>query len=561
MIDKSVRISRILGTLIILFMAVILITNIMLFAIGMSLSGLTVLFAGIITTGIGWGICNHDFKQNPRQIFVIIIISLFIIIVVTTLINSIIYDISFDGQTYHSEAIISLANGWNPLRMSVPANVFYRDWVGFFSKGPWITAAAMYRFTENIETGKVFNSLLLVASGFFSYSAFSTFPQLNQRWRVNLSLLMMFNPVSVCQLFTFYVDGQLASCLIILVSLLIIVSQQQPNKIYLLAVAAVLLIITNVKLTGILYAGILISGFVIWYGWQFRKQAMPVFICCISASVIGIFVIGYNPIISQFTHNLIEKGDPFYPVSWTQLIAIDRNIPQDFTGKDRFWKLAVSLFSKSQVSRQAPQLKIPFTLSVDELFEFRYPDVRSGGFGPLFGGALLLSVLILVIGLVQHRKTLYKGFIPILLLLIVISVLSTSETWWARYIPQLWTLPILIVAFSIRNQSNRLSRGLIGIWAFVLALNIILVSSVSIIAMLKDQQMLQAEYDTVKQIEKDYGAVPLVLNVFPITQARFEQHNITFTLTDKLPCSPEQQHILIYSWSAICDPDMQANSQ
>ena len=370
----------------------------------------------------------------------------------------------------------------------------------------------------------------------------------------------MLNPVSVCQLFTFYVDGQLASCLIILISLLIILSQQH-NKIYLLALAAVLMTITNVKLTGILYAGILIGGFIVWYGWQFRKKAIPVIACCISASVIGIFVIGYNPIISQFARNLIEKGDPFYPVSWSQLIAIDRNTPQDFIGKDRFWKLARSLFSKSQVSTQPTQLKLPFTLSLDELFDFRNPDVRSGGFGPLFGGAFLLSVLILAIGLVQYRKAIYTGFIPILLLLIVISISSTSEAWWARYVPQLWTLPILIAALNIRTPSNRLLRGLIGIWAFVCLLNIILVGSVSMIAIVKDQQALGAEYDTLKQIEKDYGAVPLVLNAFPITQARFTQHNITFTLTNTLPCSAEQQRILIYTWSAICDPDMEANPQ
>ena len=53
------------------------------------------------------------------------------------------------------------------------------------------------------------------------------------------------------------------------------------------------------------------------------------------------------------------------------------------------------------------------------------------------------------------------------------------------------------------------------------------------IAILKDQQSLHVEYERIKQLENEYGSVPLALNAFPITQARFAQQNIPFTLTDK----------------------------
>ena len=155
MIDKSARISSLLGTLIVTFIATLLLANTILFAVGIPLMGLTVPLAGIIAIGVGAWLSIRTFKENRLTLF-ILIITFYIIVIVLVLINSSIYDISFDGQTYHSEAIIGLANGWNPLRMPVPANAFYRDWIGFFSKGAWITAAAMYRFTENIESGKVF---------------------------------------------------------------------------------------------------------------------------------------------------------------------------------------------------------------------------------------------------------------------------------------------------------------------------------------------------------------------------------------------------------------------
>jgi hypothetical protein len=558
--DKAQRVSTLLGTMIISFIGITLISNSVLIAIGSPVSGLTIPFAVILAICVAWWPSIQHFGEHYRRLFLIICVSFIILFALTILISSAIYDISFDGQTYHSEAIIGLAQGWNPFRMPVPVNAFYADWVGFFSKGPWITAAAMYRFTDNIESGKAFNSLLLIASGLFSYSALSTFPQLNRRWRLNLSILIALNPISVCQLFTFYVDGQLASGLIILISLLIILSQQQ-ERILLIALASLLVVVLNIKLTGILYAGIILSGFVLWYGWQHRKQAVPVVACCVFTSTIGVIGVGYNPIISQFTRNLIDKGDPFYPKSWSQLIAIDRNMPQNFVGKDRFWKFGVSLFSSSQVDMQPTRLKIPFTVSLDDLFVFRYPDVRTGGFGPLFSGVLLLTLVIFIIGIAKYARSIYTGFVPILLVLIVISVLSTSEAWWARYAPQLWIVPILVVAINIRQSSKVMLRSLIGVWALVLALNVIMVASVSIIAIIRDQPSLRMDYDNVKQIEKDYGVVPLVLNAFPITQARFTQQNITFTLPEKLPCDAEHQHTLIFSWSIICNFGAQSNSK
>lgn len=555
---KSLSITTIIGSLIVGFIAFILLSNTLLFALNHSVSGFTVPLSGIlIIVTLRW-VIKRTYPETSEGIFLQSILILGITFIVALVINANIFDISFDGQTYHSEAIVGLAHGWNPYTAAVPPNAYYPDWVGFFTKGTWIAAASIYKLTNNFETGKVFNSLLLIASGCFSYSALATFPNISRRWRINISLLIMLNPISLCQLFTFYADGQLASCLVILISLLIILSQEQ-DAVFLLALGLLLVIILNIKLTGILYAGIIVAGFVGWNWWRNHKLNKTLVVWALSSVFVALIGVGFNPLISQYLRNTLEKGDPFYPVSWSHLIAIDRNMPQDFIGKDRFSKLFLSLFSKSQVDTKPTQLKIPFSFSVDELFNFRFPDERTGGFGPLFGGCLILAVFILTLRLTTFRKHPFPPVVPVLIGLIIISTLSTSEAWWARYTPQLWLVPLLIATLGMDTLLNRGVRWLTGTLLLILGLNTILVGSVVIVGILKDQSPLRDELAHLRQTADQYGPIPLNINGFPITTARFEQVNISYIITGELNCD-NQHHLLIYSWSEICDASLAEKS-
>ncbi|HTP25339.1 MAG TPA: hypothetical protein VMK12_06725, partial [Anaeromyxobacteraceae bacterium] len=118
--------------------------------------------------------------------------------------------------------------------------------------------------------------------------------------------------------------------------------------------------------------------------------------------------------------------------------------PPGFDDMTRIERVFRSVFSAS--STDAPdgraRLKLPFTVVGDEATKFHAPDVRVGGLGPLFGGALMLGVLVLVLAF-GAPGTPFALFAAVG---IVLTVFITGEGWWARLAPQLWLVPLVLVA-------------------------------------------------------------------------------------------------------------------
>ena len=108
-------------------------------------------------------------------------------------------------------------------------------------------------------------------------------------------------------------------------------------------------------------------------------------------------------------------------------------------------RLLTSLLSTWEVSPgPSVNLKLPCTVSLTEIKHFASPDVRVGGFGPLFGGALLLAIVVsgLLLWRYPGRRCEHNGQI-VLMALIGAKTLLFSETWWARFAPQLWLIPTM----------------------------------------------------------------------------------------------------------------------
>src|SRR5207249_1915485 len=136
--------------------------------------------------------------------------------------------------------------------------------------------------------------------------------------------------------------------------------------------------------------------------------------------------------VTQFISKSITTGNPFHPYAdWTSVVG--RESPELFGNMDRVRRLAVSLFSKSEAEPTSSlKLKLPSTFSVDEIQAFAFPDVRMGGFGPLFSGAIILSIVILVVLFWKSGwRLLCAAHLLVLMGLILISALSFSESWWA----------------------------------------------------------------------------------------------------------------------------------
>jgi hypothetical protein len=468
------------------------------------------------------------------------------------------YDISWDGQTYHQEAIIQLANGWNPFHQQHSPDKVSDIWVAHYAKSTWIYAAALYEVTHSIEASKAFNILFIISSFFLGTAALIHFPRISLSQALVLSFLLAFNPVSIYQSLTFYVDGQQSSLLVSLLSIsyLWIVRAEYFNVLAFTYLANIC-VLANIKFTGLVYASIFLFALIIWLLIQ-RNPQLTIKVAFLGSFslLLGVVFIGYNPYIT----NTIYNGHPFYPLAGNnKLDIISTNIPQNFIDKNRLEKLFLSTFSQSsnkftfsnssnKYLPESSKLKLPFTLqNEEELKSLSEYDLRVGGFGSLFSGAIILS---LIVCLISINIDLSKTKIALLVMsFLMASVLINPEPWWARYVPQFWMLPLMasILALSLKNRILKvLGYGII----IVLTANIFLVSSNYLDKNLKMTQAIEQQLRTISSTKQ-----PLVVSFagdFRSNRIRFAEWGIKFREVKdlkELPCKAEP---LIGSQTLFC---------
>src|SRR5208282_2295460 len=292
----------------------------------------------------GWG--ARSYFRRPFRMAVWVAALLALLVAASAWISRAFYDVSFDGQAYHQEGVYQLAHGWNPLftRYISPISIDQNVKLIHFTKGPWIIAAAMYRLTGRIETGKFANLLLVAAAFSMALAVFTGLRTKLSAWPVAMAALVAANPVALCQLFTFYVDGQMASLLACLAALgFLSVADGNPWVNLLLLETAVLII--QVKFTGLVYVTILFAGFIALLGWQKRPLRKPVYVAVLALEL-GTLVFGMNP----YVFNTLENGHPFYPFFGRgdfPIITMTASTPPAFLPANRVRNLAASIFSRS----------------------------------------------------------------------------------------------------------------------------------------------------------------------------------------------------------------------
>jgi hypothetical protein len=218
----------------------------------------------------------------------------------------------------------------------------------------------------------------------------------------------------------------------------------------------------NSKFTGLVYLCFFMAAGGIYILIKQRRLFRKYLIIQSVSLISGILIFGWNPYIT----NTICRGNPFYPMlgsaKYPGLSAMGQDpielyeTPYNMRGKDRFTRLAYAIFGRPGAQPAFPgqdaTLMWPFDIGWKDFSIYYFHDVRISGFGPLFSGALLLSLFLLVFVL-YYLKT-GRIFLILLCAAIVLSVLISTHTWWARYGPQLWFLPLaaIIAGFTITNS-------------------------------------------------------------------------------------------------------------
>jgi hypothetical protein len=350
-------------------------------------------------------------------------------------------------------------------------------------------------------------------------------------WPLAMAVLVAANPVALCQIFTFYVDGQTASLLVCLAALCYLcVADGNPWVNLMLFETAVLII--QVKFTGLVYVTVFFAGFVALLAWRKHPLRKPVFVALLALGL-GTFVFGKNP----YVFNIFENGHPFYPFFGRgdfPKITMTATTPPEFLKANRAGNLAASIFSRSCNWPPQSTLKAPWQIGRDEWAAFDEPDALTGGFGPLFPAALVLSLALLGIGMWKGGAAPWTA--AALILIMIGSVLPVSACWWARYAPQVWLVPLVALtpfggAVERRNL-HRLS------WLVLLILS----ANVAGIARVNFRANLNATRETAAILDDLRSHVPfkVAFGNFRSNRFRLQEAGIPFIEDEEnLKCDPE----------------------
>ena len=436
-------------------------------------------------------------------------------------------DLSFDSINYHQPCGAELRHGWNPWAEPSPG-VFASDniWVNHYPQASWINAAAATLVTGRIDTGKWINFVLAASAALAVFALLLRATRVKRGMAALLALLVAANPVTLCQIHTFYLDGTLGAAVTVFIAGLWFIIGLRRRSGWWLAAPALLLLI-NLKHTGVAYAVLLCATAVLAEGWSAGWQkAGKLGFALFALGIAGVGFLGYAP----YVKNLRAGLHIFHPVLGVKMmddfmgVRMTPNLPTNRVGA-----FFVSHFARADypdhVARPAVS-KFPFAISINECRPWDSPDVKTGGFGPLYGALMILSAGGAV-ALALSRRRARLGVALIAGAGLGIGIFCHDQAWWARYAPQAWLLVwiVPVVALDLPGRAWVIWRGCV-LFLGVVNCGIVLIGSTA------GQRSFSTRLDRV--LTQAAEALPVALQVrrFPILAERFRERGIPFVMLE-----------------------------
>lgn len=444
-----------------------------------------------------------------------------------SLICSHIYDWSWDGNTYHKSITGFLKYGWNPLyetfydfaANNFPFITYSATWCDAYPKGTEIWGACVYSLFNNIEAGKSFNIIAAFALFFICY-AFLKETRLLKKWQILCcSILLVVNPVTVGQAVTYYTDGFLYQMLLLCFVSILYLTFYNNHQYTVLAWYLIYVSINigfNIKFSSTIFFAILCLSFFFYWIYQrtkvygFNKSTLYYFknsFCFFAVSVLsGTLLTG----CTSYVINIIRHGNPFYTMigeGSTEMIT--SLLPVAFKELSNPARFVCSLFSKSNGGTlfEHLELKMPLTFNSDEFRAMLRYDVRTAGWGILFSGILLISVVVIIFFKQKKINKQMKELTVLLSGVFVLSVFVVPGLSWARYCLVIFWIPVaaLIYIFLYKNRFSQTLFFVAGILVSFLYVNIMpnLVQNYSLVK----------EYDNTKQELEKFKVVTEYNNI------------------------------------------------
>ena len=376
---------------------------------------------------------------------------------------------------------------------------------------------------------------------------------MDKKWAIMISALLAFTPVVLPQIFTYYVDGIMGICFVIELFLLMIINPKEKiDKMTCINLISICALFVNLKFTGLVCSGVIAAIYYFYWLIANRKEKnfkyifKRVTILFVIVFSIAIFVVGSN----SYVKNTIDHHMPLYPLMGEGKVDImTKNEPKAFQGKSNLEKFTISLFSKTEnvTYSMEPTKKLPIRVYRAELDAMFIPDIRIGGFGPLFALIFIITILLFIPLMVLFYKNEKQNIKYILLPLasILITRIMVGESWWARYVPQLYFIPVGTLLLAIYGRKY-FGKKLMKLIPYIILIPIVLNISCFIYTeymQLKSFREITADINTLK-IKGDAELKPTVNDLYGYLYT-LNDNKVKYILVDELD---EEERFFMYSW-------------
>lgn len=455
------------SVLLLLFLTLMVIGTTVLYFIDITITKYHLISFFIISSSIYY-LINRK-KIGNKEYIKILLLSL-IVISASTLISTFTFDRSSDGNTYHKDAIGVLKEGFNPVKESSYDFIKERDnstkltnysvWTDHYAKANWIMGANFYSLTNNIESGKAMNFITIYIV--FTLILTTLIDIIGFKKSLILSLLIVFNPITASQLFTYYNDQLVCMYLFLSIYTLIKLDKDITDKETWFTYILTFILLTNTKFNGLGY--LLVFSFLFVCKYLYRsiknKEFLKVFkklsLIFIPLFIVSLVIVGYPTYIK----NTIDHNNPFFPLydeNGEDIITAQE--PSEFLKMNNLEKLFLGTFSKANNLRDNDDttLKIPFSISKDEIIPATSNDLRISGWGLLFSGLLITSLIVLIVKYKDYKK---ETFILYTLGITTLLLLVMSESWWARYTPHFYLFIVLSLYILLKYNNKKIINNI-----------------------------------------------------------------------------------------------------
>ena len=365
-------------------------------------------------------------------------------------------DLSTDGLAYHQPAVRRIADGFNPIvdGYMILGRIpdMWGDQATYFPKALWYFSASVTAALGDIQFGKVYGLLLILASLFFVLDALK---------KESLTLRAVWaaaclNPVALSQIPQDLADGALASLVTISLFYAWLFFTGRPvSRFQHVFCTVALAMLFCVKTSGFGFGGIVLF-FIALHSLVKTYRDNPALAvaarlaaACKTAVRQGIrtggpvlllvLVWGFSP----YATNIMDGKNIFYPIvsdgserSGFVQIDTERGAKAVYPDADnRVTRLLCSITSHTMLGKLEAKVKSPLDMTLEDWSVFgKSYHVRAAGLGPLFYLLLLLSVPALCMARFRGNGWL----LCTLLTLIFVQPYS----WLMRFAPFLWILPL-----------------------------------------------------------------------------------------------------------------------